>query len=249
VFEAHLNDIGLLRDSIGTICELIDETEFQISKDGIRLLAADRAVVAVVDFFLSANAFKEYKCQKDMKIGINLLDFLAVLKRAAPGDVLTLKIGEENKLNIILKGASTRNFVLPLLDISKEEPPPIDKLEFSANFDMDSEILNNGIEDASLITDSVVLTAQKGRVLLKAESDIRSSELELLSGMDGLKNLEVNEPVRARYSVDYLKKMMKGRKLAPYAHLALSMDYPLNLSFNMPNKMKLQFILAPRVEE
>jgi hypothetical protein len=42
MFEAKLDDVSLLRESIATISELIDETEFRIKKDGIELVASDR---------------------------------------------------------------------------------------------------------------------------------------------------------------------------------------------------------------
>ena len=47
-FEAKLDDISLLRDSIATIAELIDETELNIREFGIQMIASDRAVVVVV---------------------------------------------------------------------------------------------------------------------------------------------------------------------------------------------------------
>ena len=64
-----------------------------------------------------------------------------------------------------------------------------------------------------------------------------------------LRITDISEPVRARYSLDYLKKISKAKKLSPEAEMAMATDYPMRLEFNIPDKMRLGFILAPRVEE
>ncbi|MBI4896284.1 MAG: DNA polymerase sliding clamp, partial [Candidatus Aenigmarchaeota archaeon] len=69
------------------------------------------------------------------------------------------------------------------------------------------------------------------------------------SGTDGLKIHDIGEPVRARYSLDYLKKMIKGRKLSNTASIEMGTDYPMKLEFSVPEKIRLGFILAPRIED
>jgi len=248
MFEAEITDVSLLRDSIATIADLIDETELHITENGIEMIASDRAVVAVVNFTLSKNSFKTYNYDKEAKIGINLLSLLQILRRAGTNDSLSIKL-LDNKLELIISGDSKRRFVLPLIDISKEELPPLDKLEFSATFHVNAEIFNSGIEDAELITDSIVLSMINNQLVMKAESDSSSTQLELPSGTDELKVIKVNEPVRSRYSIDYLKKIMKARKFVSHAVIDLSTDYPMRINFEVPDKMQLGFVLAPRVEE
>lgn len=248
MFSAVLEDVGLLRDSVAAISELIDETELHIKEKGIEMISADRAVVVVVDFQLSRNAFKEYSHESDMRIGINLMSLLSVLRRARPQDRLRIKV-EDNKLHLTLESDSTRNFVLPLLDVSREESPPVDKLDFSASVKINSEVLGSGVEDAELITDSVVFTVRKDAFLMKSESDSSSAQLSIPTGTEGLHVLNVNEPVRSRYSVDYLKKILKAKKVADTASMHMSTDYPMKISFEVPGKMSLGFILAPRIEE
>ncbi len=250
MFRAKLDDVTLLRDSIATIAEMIDETELSIRRDGIEMVSADRAVVVVVDFALSKDVFSEYRYENDAKIGLNLLNLLQILRRAAPNDVLEIGL-DGNKLELVLKGDSTRKFVLPLRDISKSDTPDLKKLEegFSSSFQINSEILSSGIDDAELVADSVVFTVRKDNFTMKAESDSTSSQLDLPSGTDALRIIDMGEPVRARYSLDYLKKIIKAKKLAAEATIKLSTDYPMKMQFEIPNKVRLGFVLAPRVEE
>lgn len=250
MFSAKIDDVTLLRDSISTISELIDEAELSITKDGIEMVSSDRAVVVVVDFALSKDVFSSYSHGEDAKIGINLLNLLQVLRRAMPNDTLEMAL-DGRKLELTLRGESTRKFVLPLRDVSKSETPDLKRLEegFSSAFTINGEILSSGIEDAELVTDSVVLTVRKDNFTMKAESDSTSAQLDLAPGTDSLKVIDIGEPVRARYSLDYLKKMVKAKKLSPEATIKLATDYPMKIQFDVPNKMRLAFILAPRVEE
>ncbi|MFC2143363.1 proliferating cell nuclear antigen (pcna) [Candidatus Aenigmatarchaeota archaeon] len=249
MFEAKMDNISILRDSISTIADLIDESELHISDDGIRIIATDRTVVVVVNFLLNKNAFSEYKFDKEEKIGINMLTFMQILKRAKPDDNVILRL-EDKKLNIILESNTKRNFSLPLIDITKSDVPQLEKIEegFNAIFEINSDVLSHGIEDSELIGDSVIFTIRKDDFIMNSESDVSSSRLEVKPG-DDLKIEKVNEPVRSRYSLDYLKKMVKAKKFAPTSKISMSTDYPMRLLFEIPNKVHLGFILAPRVEE
>ena len=248
-FEATLDEVAVFRDSIAAVSEMIDETELRAKETGIELVAADRAVVTVVDFFLHRNAFTSYQCDGEVTIGVNLVSLLQVLRRAVPGDVLSMKL-EDNKLHVTLEGASTRRFTLPLIHVTREETPDLAKLEagFSATVSVDSEVLNAGIEDAEMVADSTVFTLRKEQLHMKSEGDSSSAQLEIPQG-ESYKVLDANEPVRARYSLDYLKKIFKARKLSDHATLAMATDYPMKIQFEVPGKTRLSFILAPRVEE
>jgi proliferating cell nuclear antigen len=247
MFEAKLEDVALLRDSTATISELIDEAELHIKESGIEMISSDRAVVAVVDFSLSRGSFREYKYEADAKIGINLMNLLQILKRAQTDDILKIKL-LENKLHLVLEGSSVRSFVLPLIEVSRDNTPPLDKLDFSTTFAANAEILNSGIEDAELISDSIVFTVRKDQLNLKAESDASSTQLDVFPPQN-YRLINVQEPVRSRYSIDYLKKIFKARKMSQEVKIAMATDYPMKADFEIPGKMRLSFILAPRVEE
>ena len=110
MFSAVTSNPKSFKDSIDTISQLIDEGLFRVSRDGIKLVATDRAMVAVVDFNLSSAAFDEYNCDSEKEIGLNLLNFLTILKRASGDDKMKLELKEDNKLEITLHGKSKRKF-------------------------------------------------------------------------------------------------------------------------------------------
>ena len=248
MFKATLKDIGLLTDSISTIAELIDEGIFKITKDGISLIASDRAMVAVVDFKILSSAFEKFEVDKEQSIGLDIPNFLSVLKRAGGQDKATFNL-QESKLEVILENASKRRFVLPLLDLSQEEVPAIDQLEFSTKAELKSDILQSGIADAEVVADSVLFEAAPSRFGMRADGDINSTQLELEKENKSLVQLKAGGETKARYPLDYLKKMVKAAKIAESVLLEWGQDYPIKISFKSGDKVSLQFILAPRVSE
>jgi len=248
VFKATLSKLNLLTDSVSSIAELIDEGIFKVSKDGITLLAADRAMVAVVDYKLPSSVFEKYEVEGEHSIGVNIGNFLSILKRASSGDKLTFNL-KENRLEILLEGTSRRRFTLPILDLSQEEVPQIDQLEFITRAELKPSIFQSGIDDAEVVADSVIIEASKTSFGMRAEGDISSAQLELEKGNEALLDLKSDGDIRARYPLDYLKKMSKAAKMSQTVSLEWGQDYPMKISFKSPEKVMLTFVVAPRVSE
>lgn len=247
MFRATLSNPMLFVNSIATIGELIDEGLFRLEKDGISFIAADRAMVAVVDFKISSTAFDRYEIDEEQSIGLNITNFLSVLKRVSANDKLTLNL-QNNKLEVLMENSSKRRFVLPLLDLSEEEVPPIDQLEFKAKATIKPAILQSGIEDAEIIADSVLFETSPNRFVMRAEGDVSKAELELEKGDEALLDLNTTGEIKSRYPLEYLKKMMKAIKIADSLSLQFGTDYPLKLEFKAGDKVSLTMVLAPRVE-
>ncbi|OGI12651.1 proliferating cell nuclear antigen (pcna) [Candidatus Micrarchaeota archaeon RBG_16_36_9] len=251
MFKAVAKDARLLRDSVDIISQLIDDGLFNITKSGIELETADRTMVSFIDFKMKASSFENYECDKDASIGINLLNLLTVLKRANLNDKLTLFLNEKDSaLEITLEGSSVRRFSIPLLQISKSETPDIEQLlkKFSADAEVSSAIIEQGINDADIIADSVIIELSPDKLRMFAEGNSSKSELKIFKGTDTLTKLNAKETVNARYSLDYLKKMIKGSKLFDKVNIMLGKDFPLRMVFENDD-IFLGMILAPRVSE
>lgn len=247
-FRITLSDTDLLLNSVPIIAEIIDEGVFKVNQNGLSLLSPDRTMVAVVDFQLLSSAFEEFKVESDAELGLNLANLVAVLKRAKAGDKLTLQLGEKNRLEIIMEGNGKRRFEIPLLDI-KTEKPPVEQLNFPGKIELETGILENGIADADVVSDSVVLEAGPGLFKMWAKGDVSSAELELKKGDNGLLNITAQSSVKARYPLEYLKKMVKAAKLSKQALIEFGTDYPMRIEFKAIDKVTLRFVLAPRISE
>ncbi len=250
MFKAKLSDPSLLRDSIDTISELIHEGLFKIKSDSLYMRAADRATVAVVDFELEEDAFEEFECDKVTDIGVNLENLLEILKRAKKDDSLTLELTEdESRLKICIGDGTKREFEMPLLSISESEVPETKQLEFTSEMKLKSSVLNRGIADAEIVADSIMFKTDGSDLTLIAESDSGSVEAKTDKGSDELIEVNVDEETKSRYPIEYLKKMLKASKISEVASLKFGEDYPLELRFEEPDRIRISFVLAPRVED
>lgn len=232
MFKAKLSDPSVLKDSIDTISELIHEGLFQISEDSLYLRASDRATVAVVDFELDKEAFDEFDCDEETEVGINLEDLLEILKRAKSGESLVLELSEdESRLKIIIEDGSKREFNIPLLSISEGEVPETKQLEFDAELQMKSSVLDKGISDAEIVGDSVVFLADGSGFTMRSESDSSSVEAKTDKDSDDITEIKADGEVKSRYPIEYLKKMLNAAKISDMASLNFGTDYPIELEF------------------
>lgn len=249
MFKITLGNADLLKNSIPIIAEIIDEGVFKVDAKGLSLVSPDRSMIALVDFQLLSTAFEDFKVTGENMLGLNLANLVAVIKRIKSGEkvVLTKEDGS-NILEVVMKGKGTRKFEVPLLNITAEKPP-LDQLKFKGRIELDSCVLEEGITDADIVDDSVVFETEPHLFKIWAKGDINSSQLELKKGEEGMAKLEAAEPMRSRYPIEYLKKMIKAAKFSDKVLLEFSNDYPLKLIFKDIDKIHLSFVLAPRVEE
>ncbi len=240
-----LTEPKYLKDSILIISELVNEVNLKLYKDRIELIAMDPANVAMVVFKLLSSAFSEYSIDKERTIGINLVNFTQILKRVKPTDILTLELDEnKNKLHITLKGVTTKRFELSLLDIEEREHK-VPSLKFSAKVETNTLLFNDAIEDMDVIADSLSFQAMNDKFVVQSEGNISSGRIEIST--DEETNVELSGAnVSSRYSIEYLKKIIKGSKLTNNVTLEFGQDYPLRAEYKILDKLALQFVLAPR---
>jgi len=242
-----LAEPSYLKDSISIISELVNEARFKITADAIELIAMDPANVAMVIFKLFSSCFTEYDVGKETEIAINLNNLKQILRRAKPSDMLTLEITPENKLQIKLKSNTTRTFNISIIELDEREQK-VPELTFPVSIKTKSSILNEAIEDADIVAESVTFAAEKDKITIAAEGDLSKASIEIPANEDTTINAESVDKVESKYSIEYLKKMMSGSKLADDVMINFNRDYPLKIEYKVVDKILLAFILAPRVE-
>ncbi|NOQ55460.1 MAG: proliferating cell nuclear antigen (pcna) [Nanohaloarchaea archaeon] len=249
MFKATLDDVILFRDSLTAVSEFITEGIFKAKKDGIYMSAVDPTMVVLVDFKFLATQFASYEIDTEQEISVNMESFLSILKRASASDKVTLALDNDaKKLEITFVGRSTRRFVQPLIVIDEAETPEMN-LDFSGHVDIQTSILEDGIGDASIVSDTIVVEAEKNKFIISSKGDLNQVRLEIEKGNGGLLDFSVKEPCASKFSLDYFKKIIKAGKLADVVHIEFGKDYPSRLTFRQKDALELNYVLAPRVED
>lgn len=251
MFKAELTDISLLRDSLDVISNFINEGTFKLTPNGLSMSAIDPANVAMVLFDLLSSAFSEFQVARPTTMTINIPYFVSILKRAQPGDSIQLELSDSgSSLKIKMIGDSTRTFTLPLINARDKKIEPPDKLSegFKTFVELEAGVLREGTKDSLMVSDSVLLQCDSKSFGMISIGDSSQVNLELAKGSPSLIKLECKSPVKAKYSLEYLEKMMKAGKLADSITLQFAQDYPLRLDYKSIDKLRLSFILAPRMD-
>jgi len=241
-----LADTKNLTDSVSIISDLVNEASFKITPNAVEVVAMDPANVAMVVFKLLSSAFTEYKVEKETQLAINLQNFKQILKRAKSTDVLTLEI-EDAKLKLTMKSNNTRTFFMPILE-KEDNAQRVPDLNFPAMVVTDCVLFNDAIQDADIVAESVSFIVTPEKFTLHAEEDMNKASIELVGDSNTQITCTKSEPVRAKYSIEYLKKMITASKLADKVQIQFNKDYPLRLDYSTIDKLSMSFILAPRVE-
>ena len=234
-----LENPAALSKAIELISELVTEVRIRVNEFGMSIIAIDPANVAMVGFKLPKSAFSQFESGNEV-LGINLDDLKRILKRCGTGSSLILE-KKENLLSIQIHDRIKRNFTLNLIEIESEEKE-MPNLEFSSTVEMSSLDLVASIEDCMVVADACSFIINGGKFMIEAKG-VNSARSEF-SGDEA--KIEA-EDCKARYSLEYLQKFIKGAKISERATLNFANDHPLKMDFKTPN-MELTFILAPRVE-
>ncbi len=234
------------KDSITIISDLVTEAKFKAGADGLELVAMDPANVAMVIFKLLSSSFTEYKVDESEEIAVNLNSLKQILRRAKGDDILTLET-EDGKLKIQMKSNTTRSFSIPTLELEEKEQK-VPELTFPISIVSNSGILTEAIEDVSVVAESVTFLGDKSQLSVKAEGDLSKAFIEIKPDENTSIKANAGDKYKAKYSLEYLKKMIAGGKLADNVTLHFNTDYPLKLEYKVTDKLLLSFILAPRVD-
>ena len=203
----------------------------------------DPANVAMIVYKLLGSVFVEYNINEPIEIAVNLDNLKQVLRRAKPSDTLTLEL-LENKLKITLKSSSTRIFTLSLINM-EEERQKVPELDFKCMIEMPSNMFDEVVEDMDVVSDSVAFEVKDDIFNIQAAGNISTAKVSFKK--DDFVKINSKENIRSRYSVEYLKKIIKGGKLSDTLTLWLSNDYPLKIEYKVIDKLSLTTILAPRI--
>ena len=79
-------------------------------------------------------------------------------------------------------------------------------------------------------------------------SDVSRVRLDLPKDDTNIYEFEVKENTKARYPLDYIKKILTIKPLTDSLTLEFGNDYPCKISSKILDKVYISFVVAPRVE-
>ena len=94
MFEARLNQAGLLKKVLDSIKDLVTDANFDCSATGFSLQAMDSSHVSLVAMQLRSDGFEHFRCDRNLSMGMNLGNMAKMLKCSGNDDTVTMKVSQ-----------------------------------------------------------------------------------------------------------------------------------------------------------
>ena len=81
-----LQDAKTFTKLISTINELMEMAEFEVGSAGMKLSAMDSNSVTIISLSLASHAFKRYRCDRTLKLGVKVESLKKIMDTASSHD-------------------------------------------------------------------------------------------------------------------------------------------------------------------
>lgn len=254
MFTIKLENGKILKGLIETLASIIDETELVVTPKEFIITAMDPSRICLLKLSIKKKDFDEYKCEKETKIGLNLDDFDKILKRCGPKDSIQITFkDEEQKIKVVMireGNARKRTFSLALIDLEIEDIPMDNLLgiEYPSSWLIDTNFIIESVKDAEIYSEILQMKAiEKKGLIFASYGQIGEMEYEL--GSEELAEFKSIGSNTGSYSITFLKNVLKLANITEKLEISLKTDHPLKMHFDLLEGGKLDYFLAPRVEE
>jgi len=274
MLEAALPNAGILKKVMDAIKELVADANFDCSSTGIALQAMDSSHVSLVSLHLNADGFEQFRCDRNVSLGINLVSLGKVLKCAANDDAITLKADDNSDTVAFLFEAKRQHrmshFTLKLIDIDAEHLG-IPDTDYKTIIKMPSAEFQRICKELATIGETVSIHATKDGVKFSVSGDAGTGNIICKKGgssddsEDDAVSIKLEEEVNLTFALRYLNFFAKATPLSPFVTLKMSPEVPLVVEYAITDTITtgkgkdsekdvkdmghIRYYLAPKIED
>ena len=246
------------------IMTIIDEALFDAGPQGITFRSMDPSHIALIDINWPSSAFEKYHCDSTIKFGVRIDEFSKIIKRANTNDSIEIGVVSDNSsLNIKTTGGGyLRDYKMRLIE-STGNRSPLPQMIFDSKIVIGIATLDKILSDVGAISEKITIDSSgistnkktvifsgdsdrgEARVTMDVDDDNNKSKVELLE------EITVKENSKSTYNIDFISKIITaiGHQSSNLVTMEYSSNKPLRLEFLLSGVVKLQFYLAPRVQD
>ncbi|MFA4907228.1 MAG: proliferating cell nuclear antigen (pcna) [archaeon] len=234
----ELKDALLWQKSVNAISSFISEGNFRFNDKGISFRALDPSQIVLVNYFVEKKVFDKFEIEPTY-IGVDISELAKIMNRAMLGDRLVMDVND-SEISMRLEGDLSRNFKLPLIDVSDEEVR-LPETKFDARIEIPGKVLKEALKDASLFGSSVTLRVKGSHLTIEA----RGTHGNLKTTADQSKKVTVKASgeIVSKYSLNFLQNIVKEADSEKIVTMELKSDAPMKVSYDI-GPSKVQYFLA-----
>lgn len=239
-----------IRTLFEVLKEIVHDVMLEIDSTGVRLQAIDSAKCAVVYLKLRAEAFEEFVCRGEHRLGVNMTNVFKLVKTSGSHDTVTFYMGSaaDTELGIRIDNAeknSVTDYKLNLLDLNEDRMQIPDE-RFDSVITMPSVFLQRMCRDMLNLSDVVTLRSEGSRLVISCAGDFARQETVIGEADAGMSfaTRPGGRAVEGRFSLKYLALFCKASSLSNTVEIFLKNAFPLILKYNVASLGELRFLVA-----
>lgn len=256
MFRAKLADVTILKKIVESIKDIVNIVNIDASPTGLSFQAMDLSHVALVSLVLRQDGFQSYEAQRNIPLGIKLVNLHKILKCADNSDVVTLECEDDpQQLQIKFESQSQdkiSKFCLNLM-MQEDEQLQIPETIYSSRVSMPSGEFSRIIRELSQLAESVKISTTKKSITFSVHGDIVNGDMELRENNSNRPSetikIDVDETVTNSFSLTFLNQFTRASSLSDTVNLYMSENTPLVVDFPISDFGSLKFYLAPKLNE
>ncbi|CAK7902201.1 proliferating cell nuclear antigen [[Candida] anglica] len=257
MLEGKFDEASLLKKIVDSIKDSVKLCNFNCTEHGITVQAVDDSRVLLVSLLVGQSAFSEYRCDRDITLGIDLESFSKIIKCGNNEDYLTL-LAEDSPDNVMTifedkKKERVSEYSLKLMDIDSEFLK-IDDMDYDTVINMPSAEFAKIVRDLKNLSESLTIIVTKDSVKFTSEGESGTGSVVLKPFTDMDKPEEsvkvaLSMPVNLTFGLKYLGDIIKATGLSGVITIKLADKTPALFEYKLDAGGYLRFYLAPKFDE
>jgi len=264
MFECLLNQGELFKKIVASIQDLVQEGNFVCDDNHMSFQGMDSSHVSLVSVSLRKEGFEEYRCDREVTLGINFSSLGKVLKCMGTDDTLSVRADEESDSAMFVFEAPSQervsNFELKLMDIDTDQLG-IPDTQYQCVIKIPSTQFQRICRDLGAIGDTVTISATKEGVKFSVAGDIGSGDMTLkqTQSQNADENdedneeeqvlIQLEEPVQQTFALRYLTSFTKATALSKSVTISMGAEVPLVTEYEIDDLGFVRYYLAPKIDD
>ena len=246
IFYCKTVQTNAIRVLFEALKNILSDINLKADQSGIKLTTIDGTEKAIVNLFLDATKFEEYKCSNDINIGINLISIYKILKGIKNTDTISFVVYTDEQDHIyIITSHSDKKFTnisrIKLLDMD-EKIYNIPDIDFDSYITMPSSDFQSYISELSVISEKVIITTGSNELVLTANGNFATQSIKIHE--TNTNNTTMTEQ-KGQFNLKFIQLFTKSTNLCSTVEIYIKTDFPLTMVYNVANLGQLKYCLAP----
>ena len=247
LLKAKIKNVGEWKAVLNAVSDIVEDAMFVCNDDGVSFRGMDPSHVSLLDVTFPKSSFEEFASQNSF-FGIKVDDFKTVMNTASNNDSVELEIENEATMRVSIKGNFFMEYNIRLIQ-RQEVNTPIPKTQYKSKVSLEPNTLSQILSNIQKISEFVTIQCNTEEVKFSGKGDVGDAKINLEKGNPDLTEIISSENSSSVYSLEYMAKVIRDiGRASKVVKLEYSNRNPIHILFEMPSKARVEYYLAPRVE-